>query len=462
MTPAPRGAIACLAACSLGTALGQTMVVPALPAIQVRVGGSADGVAAIMTWFLLVGAVSTPVAARLGRNLGERSVLVSLLGCYAVGSLVATVGVLHGSMTTIVAGRVLQGLSAGVIPLAFSIIRRIAPPERMAMNIVMMSSMLALGGAISLPLGGLMIDGMGVEWIFVVSLLAGLCSIVAVRVFLPSLEGAGWIRVDVRGAVLLGVGLTGLLLALADLPQHGWASWRTVPMLVVAIGVLVVWTRTELRTPEPLVDVRGLGDRVVLRANIVTFLIGFGTFGAFFLLPTLLQVPVSGGGLGLGATGAALMTMPVALVNFAVSPLLGLLGRWYGLRLPVVVGCGAGAVTLGLIAVAPTSLAALVVASLMWGVAFAGGMAAMSNLIVQSVPAAQTGEVVGMNIIIRNVGAAAGTQAAAAVIALAATWGAQPGHAVALAIAMAALVSVVATACAVLIPVSGPVTRLAG
>ena len=43
--------------------------------------------------------------------------------------------------------------------------------------------------------------------------------------------------------------------------------------------------------------------------------------------------------------------------------------------------------------------------------------AAVSNLIVQAVPPAQTGEATGMNAIMRTVGGALGSQVAAAIVA---------------------------------------------
>ncbi|WP_311931586.1 MFS transporter [Microbispora sp. H11081] len=445
-------AIRCLIACALGSALGQTMVVPALPSIQERTGASEAGVAAIMTWFLLVGAVSTPVAARLGRKYGDRRIVLALMVLYGLGSLVATLGTMTGSLLTIVIGRVLQGVSAGVIPLSFSIIRRTAEPNRVGASIVMIASMLALGGAISLPIGGVIIDHLGVEWIFSISVLTGFGSALGVALMVPPSPCEPDVRLDIPGALLLGIGLAALLLGLAETAVVGWIAPTGGGLMLVSVAFLAAWVLYELRAASPLVNLRTFTQSVVLRTNVVTFFVGFAVFGMFFLLPLLLQIPAEGGGAGLSATEAALVAVPVAVVNFAVSPMLGRLGVRRNFRLPVVLGCAIGTLTLGLIAVAPKNVPVVAAAALIWGVSFSAGMAAISNLLVHAVDEQQTAEVAGMNIIIRNVGSAVGTQVAATVMGFVIAGGGLPVDGAAAAFGMAGIVCLVATAAALFIP----------
>ncbi len=428
------------------------MVVPALPSIQERTSATETGVAAIMTWFLLVGAVSMPVSARLGRKYGDRRVVLVLMTLYGLGSLVATLGIMAGSLLTIVVGRVIQGVSAGVIPLSFAIIRKTAEPSRVGASIVMVSSMLALGGAISLPIGGVVIDHLGVSWIFALSVLTGFGSAFAVAVLVPPSAREPDVRLDIPGALLLGIGLAALLLGLAHTAVAGWFAPTGGGLVLISVVALVAWVPYELRVVSPLVNVRTLAHGVVLRTNVVTFFIGSAVFGTFFLLPLLLQIPVENGGAGLSATEAALVAVPVAVVNFAVSPVLGRMGTRRNFRLPVILGCVLGTLTLGLIAAAPANVPVIVTAALIWGVAFAGGMAAISNLLVQVVDERQTAEVAGMNIIIRNVGAAVGTQVAATMMDVVISNGGLPIRGAAAAFGAAAVICLAATAAAWFIP----------
>lgn len=447
-----RRTLACLAFCTAGSALGQTMVAPAIPVIQHETGASAVGAAWIVTAFLLVGAVATPLVVRLGRMYGNRRFVVLLMTLYAVGSLVAAVGCWHRELAIIVAGRLVQGVSAGVVPLSFAIIRDHVPPERATGGVVLVNAMLALGGSISLPLGGFVIDHFGVVWIFGVSAVSATTSALVVAVFvaeLPHTDPKG--RIDVVGAVLLSAGLAALVLGLSNAGHGGLASPQSAGLLGVGVLLLVLWGAVERRQHDPIVDVSLLGSPSVLRLNITTLLFGFGVFGSFFLFPLLLQLPTASGGPGLNATQAGLMAMPVAIVNSAASPLVGPVSRRWGPKVPVLVGGALGAATMAVVALLPAYLPALLVASVLWGTAYSAAMAAVSNLLIQVVPANRTGEVAGMNVIIRNVGSALGAQVGAGVIAIGEAAGLRPVAAVGAAFGVAGVACLVSVVCTALI-----------
>lgn len=416
-----RAILICLALSAVGSALSQTMVVPALPAIQNETQATAGTLVWVITAFLLIGAVSTPLATKLGRIYGNRLLTVVLTAACGLGSAMAGYGVMKGNIEIVVCGRALQGLSAGVVPLSFAIVREHAPPPRVGMGVVLLSSMLALGGALGLPLGGVIVDSGGVAWIFAFSVVTSAASIIALLLVVPESTRVSGGRIDVPGAILLALGLGALLMGMSNGQIWGWPVAGVLGLSGVAImfGFVVF----ERRRAEPLVDISLLAGLALRRTNIATFLIGYGVFGSFFLLPLLLQVPAGEGGLGFSATQAGLMAMPVAVVNFAVSPLLAILARKRGPRFPVILGCVVGAITMALIALAPASLSLLLIASVLWGIAFSAGMAAISNLVVQLVEPEQTGETTGINIIIRNVGSALGSQVGGALVTIFAVWG---------------------------------------
>jgi MFS family permease len=189
----------------------------------------------------------------------------------------------------------------------------------------------------------------------------------------------------------------------------------------------VVWVLVELRTDEPLADIRSLARPPVLYTNIATLLVGFGMFGSFVLTPQIAQAPTSTGyGFGLDATGAGLLLLPGSLLMLVLGPMSGVLGQRYGNKVPLTLGAAITTVGLALLAVDHGSKAAILGFSVVMTAGIAFAYAAMPNLIVEAVPRTETGQATGFNAVVRMVGSSLGTQVTAAIVAAGAGAGKLP------------------------------------
>lgn len=403
---------------SLGTvafALGQTMIIPAIPDIKDTFGASSSAAAWLVTAYFLTASVSTPIAGRLGDMFGKRRMLALSLGLFAVGCLLSAVG---QSLEVIVLGRALQGLGGGVFPLSFGIVRDEFPSDRVPASIGLLGSTAGVGGGIGLPLGGLIADNADFAWIFWLSAALGVAAVATTVLFVPESEERAPGRVDVRGAVVLSVGLVLPLLGVAQATTWGWGSARTIALLAVGFAVLAAWVKLEQRTPEPLVNMATLGRRTVLTTDVATFLVGFGLFGSFVLIPQLAQLPKDTGfGFGFNATEAGLLLAPSALLNLFLSPLSGRMGGRLGARVPLAIGCATATVALGLLAVAHGSPLITLAWAALLGIGVGFAFSAMPNLIIEAVDRHETGEATGVNTIARNVGAALGSAVGGSILA---------------------------------------------
>jgi MFS family permease len=116
-------------------------------------------------------------------------------------------------------------------------------------------------------------------------------------------------------------------------------------------------------------------------------------------------------------TGAGLFMVPLTIAMMVIGPLAGPLQGRFGSRLPLIVGCGFAAGAFALLAVAHSRPLDVYIAAALLGIGIGLAFAAMANLIVEAVPADQTGVATGVNTITRTVGGAFGGQIVATIIA---------------------------------------------
>jgi EmrB/QacA subfamily drug resistance transporter len=400
---------------TLGFVLAQTTVIPALGDLQRALGASPSGIAWMITAYLLVASIATPILGRLGDMLGKQRLLATSLVLFAVGSVVSG---LADSLPLMIVGRGLQGLGGGVFPLSFGIIRDEFPKDRVPTGIALLGAIAAVGSAIGLPLGGILADGPGYHWIFWLAAAMGVLGALTTYRFVPESPVRTPGRVDLAGAAILGLGLTGLLIAISRVANWGWGSPRTLGLIAAGLLVLVLFGLFERRTPQPLVNMRTFARRPVLTTNISTVLIGSAMISTFVLVPQLAQLPAGGGaGFGLSATEAGLLLAPGGLLSLLIAPVVGRVGERSGSKLPFFAGCVLTAGGLLGLALDHHSVALIIVWSSITSAGVGATFASIPNLIVGAVDERETGEATGVNTVMRNIGSSLGAQVAGTIIA---------------------------------------------
>jgi MFS family permease len=304
---------------------------------------------------------------------------------------------------------VIQGVAGGVFPLAFGIIRDTFPPAKVAGGLAIVSAIFGIGGGIGLPLSGLIVDNLDISWLFWIGLI-GLPAAVAVYRLVPPSPARERTRIDWAGAATLSVGLATLLLGISKANTWGWGSGRTAVCLLGGVAILAAFVVLELRTRQPLVDMRVLAERPVLATNLAGFLTGVAMFGSFLLVPQFAQTPESSGyGFGMTVTQAGLIMAPSSLAMLVAGPLAGSFGNRFGFRAVLTVGTLFTAASFAILALAHETVVEFVLANLLIGVGIAFAFASMANLIVNLVDPREVGIATGINTIMRTVGGAFGT-----------------------------------------------------
>ena len=400
--PSDRAVVATLATTGLIAAFMQTLVTPVIPHLPQLLNTDVANAQWVLTSTLLAAAVTTPISGRLGDMFGKKRVALALLAVMVLGSVISA---LSFSLIPMLVGRTLQGASLGLIALGISILRDVLHPKRLPAAVALVSATLGIGGAIGLPISALIAENLDWHFLFWLSALLAVVAFGLVFWIVPesTLRTAG--RFDWIGAVGLGAGLVAILLPVSKGIEWGWTSPLTLGMLGGGVLILVVWGLFELRTVDPLVDLRVTARRPVLFTNLASIMIGFTFFATAASLPVLLESPTSTGvGLGQTLLIASLALMPTGVVMFFVSPYAARLSTARGPRTSLMVGAAiiAIAYTLGFFLM--SEVWHIILMSTIVGVGVGFAYAAMPTLIMHSVPPTETAAANSLNSVMRTLG----------------------------------------------------------
>ena len=407
--------VAALALISAVAALQQAVVIPILPRLVTAFDSPLTSVSWALTASLLVGAIATPIAGRLGDMLGYKVVLTVIVALLTAGSIL---GALSTSLPVFIIARVLQGFAAAVIPLAIGLLRTNLPPQRVHSGIGIVSATLGAGNGIGMLLAGVisaLIPGYA-PLFWIITALSALALILAVTC-ISSAEARRSGSLDVPGAILLSSALVALLLAISQGSDWGWGSAPTVGMFGAAVGLGALWVVVERRVNDPIVNIAMLIDRRTMGATLASLFLGFGLFGAFVLIPNFVQTPATAG-YGFGATvlGAAIFLMPTTILMLAISLISGRLIKRFSASAVVALGGLCTAIALVFVALFPTDQVNIYIGTTILGLGIGLAFASLGIMAIEHVRPDQTATASGINSLARLIGGSIASPTISAVL----------------------------------------------
>jgi EmrB/QacA subfamily drug resistance transporter len=420
-----------------------TVTAVAGPRIGAELGLGPTGIAWIANAYMVALAAAMAVGGRLGDIFGKRSTFLAGVVGFASASVLCG---LASSAELLIAGRILQGLSACLMQPASSalVIETFPAGERgraMGIYIGVSMSFFAIGPV----LGGLLAEYAGWRWVFFINLPIALAAIALILIAKPPNRRAEERTFDVPSALLLALGLPLAIYALQEGADQNPATGtlrivepRFLAMLAAGCALSALFTWRQFRITRPLVRLALLAEPR-LRANVI--LIGIMQFAMASLVVQGAIYAQEVLGYNAARAGASLMPMliPVILVARRAGKLYDRVGVRPLARFGTLVataglatwGAGSIVVSYGIIATG--------MALLGFGVAFIMSPANTDTL--SGVPDETRGQISGIVQTFRQIGGAAGVAFAATVAGLARAEGAELATSIGLAILAAAAIA---------------------
>jgi EmrB/QacA subfamily drug resistance transporter len=323
ITPDPRRwhALALVCVAFFMVVLDVAIVNVALPSIQTDLEISRDTLQWIVTAYSLAFGGFLLLGGRAADLFGRRRVFMVGMVLFAGGSLACALAASGGQLIVF---RALQGFGGAIVsPATLAIIsaafRHGGAERNKAFGI--WGGVAGSGAAAGVLLGGVLVEYLSWEWIFLVNVPVGV-GIIALAPWLISegrIEGADR-RVDPFAAVLVTAGLVSFVYAMSEAPDAGWLSAQTILFTAAAVVLVGAFFLLERRHESPLVPFWIFRMRPVTVANAVGALLGGAIFGGFFLLTLYMQQVLGYSALeaGVAFLATAGTTIPAAALSQAL------------------------------------------------------------------------------------------------------------------------------------------------
>ena len=292
-----------------------TIVTVATPTIIDKLDASVNQVVWVTSAYMLAYAVPVLITGRLGDRYGSKRLYLIGLTVFTLASLWCG---LTGSIGMLILARVVQGLGASLMtPQTMAIITRIFPAAERGKAMAVWGATAGIAMVVGPVLGGVLTDGLGWEWIFIVNVPVGLLAFAMAWRLVPSLPTNDH-RFDWLGVALSGVGLFLLAFGVQEGHQRHWAGW-ILAMIVGGVALLVVFVLWQARNKqEPLVPLRLFRDRNFSVSNSAITVMGFVASSMGFPLMLWAQAVR-----GFSPLQSALLFLPMAAMSIVLAKPVG-------------------------------------------------------------------------------------------------------------------------------------------
>jgi EmrB/QacA subfamily drug resistance transporter len=305
--------------------LDSTVIATSLPAIARDMNEDPIALKLALTSYLLSLAVFIPVSGWAADRYGAKNVFRAALAIFMLGSVAC--GFATG-LAEFVMARIVQGMGgAMMVPVGRLVVLRSVPKGEFVAALSWFTIPALIGPILGPPIGGFITTYWHWRWIFFINVPIGLIGILLVTRYIGDIREENTPKLDWPGLLLLGIGLSGLVLGMSVTGQHLVPVWVSAAVIAGGLAFCGLYAWHARRKTHPVLDLR-LMRIPTFRASVIggsVFRIGVGATP--FLLPLLFQI-----GFGMTPFASGLLTFASAAgamtMKFTAQPIL----RRFGFR----------------------------------------------------------------------------------------------------------------------------------
>lgn len=300
-----------------------SIAVTALPLIQSDLGFTTASLSWIQNAYTVVFGGLLLLGARIGDIFGRQKMFVLGLAMFGGASLV--VGMAN-TAEVLILGRVLQGVGAAVLAPSTLALLSTNFPDQPARGraLAIYGSITGIGTSLGLVLGGWIADAFDWRWAFLANVPLAIILIIATR-FSITETATNRVRLDIWGAALSTLGMTGIVYGLIRAAELGWQDVAAWAYLLLGISLLVIFIQVEKRVAMPLVPLRLFRSAQRSGANLARALFVGSMAAYWFFVSQFLQIAK-----GMNPLETGLAFLPMTLASFAIAFFVPRLSRRFG------------------------------------------------------------------------------------------------------------------------------------
>jgi DHA2 family multidrug resistance protein len=312
----------CIMLATIMQVVDTTIVNVALPHMQGSMSATQDQISWVLTSYIVIAAIFTPLTGVLADKLGRKRLLLICVVAFIVTSMMCGAAT---SIEQIVLFRGLQGAAgAGLVPLSQAVMLDIYPREKQGSAMALWGMGVMVGPILGPTLGGWLTEYYSWRWAFYINLPVGALAVLGILAFLPETPLANRGKFDFFGFALLSITIGALQLMLDRGNSLDWFG-STEIMLEAAVSGLALYLFLVhmFTTDKPFIEPGLFADRNFSVGLLLMFMVGVMMFSGMALLPPFLQ-----GLLGFPVITAGLIMAPRGFGTMVAMMVVGrLIGR---------------------------------------------------------------------------------------------------------------------------------------
>ena len=386
--------------------LDTTVVNVSLPHIAGSLSATIDEATWVLTSYLVANAIILPMTGWLASVFGrKRLLMLSVVGFTGASFLCG----LAPTLGSLIVFRIMQGATGGALqPLSQAVLLEAFAPKDRGKAMGFWGLGIVVAPILGPVLGGYLTDSYSWRWVFYINIPVGIASIVMTKMFIfdPPYLKQEKRRVDYWGIGMLAVGIGALQIVLDKGQEEDWFSSHMIAILAVISAVTIIALIVhELRTDDPVVDLRVFKTRTYAVGVFLMTIVGFVLYGSMVLLPIMLQTV-----LGYPPLQAGIAMAPRGIGSFFMMPLTGLMTGKFDPRKLLSVGLVVGGGTL--IFLGTLNLSAgywdIFWPQLIQGAGMALLFVPLTTVTMDSIPRERMGNATSLFNLMRNIGGSVG------------------------------------------------------